>query len=218
MTQHHYIFGYGSLICKHSRALTTKQSRAATPVLVKGLERVWSVRAPTFCAMGVQFRPDAECVGVLVPVKSSDDLARLDERELGYERVAVDNDNVTRVPFLEEEHYAEDEHDIVFENKSQIHVWVYVPEDAYSAPPSQESPLVQSYVDTIMRGCLQYNEQFVVSFLQKTAGWHTPHYVDDRSRPIYPRGDQDWSLQHASRLDDLLQTHVEDTFQNRRRI
>ena len=223
MSPRDYIFGYGSLICQHSRSLTATQEfsggavvAAATPVLVRGLERVWSVRAPAFCAMGVQFRPHAECVGVLVPVHSSDELARLDERELGYQRVLLDRNNVVRVPFLDEdEHY-----NAVFSgggcSDGVINIWCYVQEEEWSSPPTAESPLVQSYIDTILRGCLDYNEEFAVSFIQKTAGWKTPHFVDDRHRPIYPRGDPEWSRQHASRLDDLLQKHLKDWFHCRK--
>ena len=235
MSPRDYIFGYGSLICQHSRSLTATQSRGgeavvvvATPVLVRGLERVWSVRAPAFCAMGVQFRPHAECVGVLVPVPvhSSEELARLDERELGYQRVLLDRNNVVRVPFLlddqddNDHYYSCEKHNAVFSSGScsdgVINIWCYVQEEEWNSPPTAESPLVQSYIDTILRGCLDYNEEFAVSFIQKTAGWKTPHYVDDRHRPIYPRGDPEWSRQHASRLDDLLHKHLKDWFHCRK--
>ena len=53
----HYIFGYGSLICTHSRALTAPQNadKVATPVTVRGVERVWSKRIPgMMTAMGIR--------------------------------------------------------------------------------------------------------------------------------------------------------------------
>ena len=231
-TTSHYIFGYGSLICKHSRSLTTtapstigttttrSTNDLATPVLVRGLERVWSVRAPTFCAMGVRMQPHAECLGVLLPVESREDLERLDERELGYQRMAIDRKNVVRVPFLDEK--TEQQNNIFVGNHSDeredsdICIWCYVPEEEWSSPPTAESPLVQSYIDTILRGCLDYNEEFAVSFIRKTAGWNTPHYVDDRHKPIYPRGDPDWSKKHATRLDALLREHLDEGLHCRR--
>jgi hypothetical protein len=32
------------------------------------------------------------------------------------------------------------------------------------------------------------------------------HWVDDRNHPIYPRGDIDWSLHHAQRVDHFIIT------------
>lgn len=239
----HYIFGYGSLICQHSRSRTTARPVLATPVLVQGLQRVWSVRVPGFCAMGVQLstttttndgnnnnagksshHDSTECLGVLVPIHSADDLARLDERELGYQREPIALENVHPVPFLEDHHYSDPGHAPFLEGKRQqtagkepnIQIWVYVPE--LHELPDADSPIVQSYVDTILRGCLDYSEEFAVSFLETTQGWKQHCYVDDRHRPIYPRGDPEWSNRHAHRLDALLQQYRPEHFQHRKRI
>ena len=102
----HWIFGYGSLICPSSRAVTAPslQGRRSTPVLVRHLERLWSFPIPecgqTF--MGIRRQPQAQAVGVLVPV-SDDELAQFDMRELGYERVSVSHKDVERIPFLVED-------------------------------------------------------------------------------------------------------------------
>jgi len=254
----HYIFGYGSLICRHSRSHTAAPA-VATPVRVHGLQRVWSVRAPGFSAMGVVHQlnnasntnntnttiiddgddnqpkccSSTTCLGVLVPVQSDEDLARLDERELGYQREPIGLEKVHLVEFLEDHHYSDPGHAPILEAKRRqqhqqqslnegvgeepnIKIWVYVPE--LHELPDQASPIVQSYVDTILRGCLDYSEEFAVSFLETTQGWMAQHYVDDRHKPIYPRGDPEWSKQHANRLDALLQQYRPAHFQHRRRI
>jgi hypothetical protein len=68
----HYIFGYGSLLCPISRAITipTLKHRVATPVKVKHLQRMWSfpVVECGMTFMGIKHLPNAECVGVLVPI------------------------------------------------------------------------------------------------------------------------------------------------------
>ena len=80
----HWIFGYGSLICPKSRAVTAPslQGRRATPVVVHHLERIWSLPVPqvgqTF--MGIRRQPHAQAVGVLVPV-SDEELDQFDIRE-----------------------------------------------------------------------------------------------------------------------------------------
>ena len=110
MMVQHYIFGYGSLICSHSRAVTASSDAAqpaAIPVKVSGLERVWSKRSAKLgmTAVGIRFAQDASTVGVLVPVTEAD-LARFDVREQGYSRVALSlDDGATwaRVASVEEE-------------------------------------------------------------------------------------------------------------------
>jgi cation transport regulator ChaC len=85
----HFIFAYGSLICPKSRAITAPSvaAKPATPVLVKNVERTWAKKASmsSMTAMGVQFKDDAECVGVLLPVNDSE-LGAFDMREQGYDR------------------------------------------------------------------------------------------------------------------------------------
>jgi hypothetical protein len=349
----HYIFGYGSLICQHSRSLTagaateastTEASAAATttaattaplpaaaavatPVRVRGLQRVWNVRAPGFSALGVQWTPtttangalthwkataegavtddgganssrkkggigscsapasedywtassssssSSYCWGVLVPVRSAAELANLDARELGYQRQPIPLDDIDYyAPSCPEDeqhssYSTHPHHSFLHKAKAQaaagatasmskgddsggdgegdcgddctrtppiparteeerLQIWVYVPEQ--HQPPQEDCPIVQSYVDTIVRGCLEYGREFAVAFLQTTQGWTTTsmpphlqchsHYVDDRHRPIYPRGDPVWSRQHADRVDALLREHIAESFRHRTRI
>ena len=42
----HFVFGYGSLICPQSRAITapTLEDAIAEPVVINGIERIWSAR------------------------------------------------------------------------------------------------------------------------------------------------------------------------------
>jgi hypothetical protein len=90
-TLNHFVFGYGSLICPESRAITAPEQshKIATPVSVKNVERVWSKRtARGMTAMGVRFVEDAACIGVILPV-SDKELALFDEREQGYDRKAL---------------------------------------------------------------------------------------------------------------------------------
>lgn len=172
-----FVFGYGSLICAHSRALTSPECahRGVTPVLAQGIERVWCKRTlRNMTAMGIQFNCEAETVGVLVPV-SEHDIEAFDRREQGYGRHQLDLADVTTVPFLSENVYADQHHHVFLDaketNSNHVKIWVYVPKD--SQPPTEEHPIVQSYVDTILRGCLSVGgEEFARSFIETTKGWH----------------------------------------------
>ena len=229
-----YIFGYGSLICQHSRAVTVPEhaNTLATPVVVSGLERVFAKRTNRgMTAMGVQFRENAECVGVILPV-SEKDMKEFDKRERGYERLPLNLTNVDEVPFLNKtEHYRDPAHQVFLNAKSgtlkeKLQVWVYIQKDPL--PPTQDHPIVQTYIDTILRGCLSINEEFAKEFIATTKGWsleeipelttesesdddsdtlslqNEPIWVDDRHNPIYVRGDKKHSLENAGRFDSLL--------------
>eukprot|EP00804_Cyclotella_cryptica_P004044 CCRYP_015451-RA/>CCRYP_015451-RA protein AED:0.36 eAED:0.36 QI:0/-1/0/1/-1/1/1/0/334 len=106
-TMKHFIFGYGSLICPQSRAITAPTlTSLAEPVEIRHLERWWSARATRespprdapgcykdriegWTPMGVRFRRGARCNGVLIHV-DEEELNKFDVREAGYERHRID--------------------------------------------------------------------------------------------------------------------------------
>jgi cation transport regulator ChaC len=153
---HHFVFGYGSLICPDSRRITNPSlaSKPPLPVVVHDVERVWSARTESgYTAMGVQFQLGAECTGILLEVNESQ-LRDLDQREANYKRLPIQLENIQQVPFLDEDEYYDDQH-VVFEAKQdekleeRVKVWIYMQKDPISADPSH--PIPQSYVDIIIR-------------------------------------------------------------------
>ena len=186
-SHHHFVLGYGSLICRHSRALTAHSPSAATPVLVHGIERVWSKRSRRLgmTAMGIRYRAGASCVGVILPVEYAD-LALFDRREQGYARRLIPLEDVTLVPFLGDSYYKKDDHKVFLDAKrhnninnapDNIKIWAYFPNTI--APPDANHPIVQTYVDTILRGCLDVGgEEFAKEFIQQTKAWNPTELVD----------------------------------------
>ena len=109
----HFIFGYGSLICPQSRAVTAPSLKdaVAEPVVISHIERTWSARVSKcqldddyddvdcpgdngviirgWTPMGVRFRRGAECNGVLISV-DEEELFQFDVREVGYVRRRID--------------------------------------------------------------------------------------------------------------------------------
>jgi hypothetical protein len=196
-------------------------------------------------AMGVRFKDDAECVGVLLPV-DDDDLKHFDKREKGYDRVPLYLGDVEPVPFLDDKHYDDEGHEVFLnakEMKVDVKIWMYIQHDL--APPSDDAPIAQSYLDTILRGCLSISDDFAEQMIETTKGW-TPaeieddessmeetggscsgdsvnstsssevYWVNDRHNPIYSRCDQDYMLKHGHKIDRLLQRY-RDEFQFRER-
>jgi len=238
-----YIFGYGSLICPHSRVLTapTLAGKKATPVKIHHFQRQWSAPFGGWIAMGIIQQPGASCVGVLLPV-DEEEIAQFDIRELGYDRVQIPNEHVHQVDFLadndnnddskEQEHY--DHEHCYFRQQSNDDnsssedapaptIWVYVQQDPES--PSPDSPIVQSYVDIILRGCLSISQDFAREFLLTTEGWRRAHegggggdvyWVDDRHDPLYPRAVPEYSQKNGPAIDQLLEAHRPLEFSGRR--
>jgi hypothetical protein len=183
----HYIFGYGSLLCPISRAVTVPamKHRVATPVKVQHLQRMWSfpVVECGMTFMGVKHFENAECFGVLVPIVNNDELSLLDAREWGYERVRVAHEHVHAIPHLQ--HYGTyftrikqqhnknrnvDDDASQSQSSSLPNVWVYV--QTAPAPIQVECPIAQSYVDIILRGALSISPDFAKDVILSTRGWH----------------------------------------------
>ncbi|MBC7006006.1 gamma-glutamylcyclotransferase [Photobacterium sp. BZF1] len=177
-----YIFGYGSLI-NHASRLLTGQAKEAQPVTVNGLQRHWgkvdgSYRiSPLVAALG-----DGRCNGVLVRVDEKA-LQQFDHRERGYRRIELDPTQVeTHRPL-----------------GGDIPVWVYTKDD--HEPPCHQQPIMQTYVDTVLAGCLSISGSFAKTFVETTIGWHHP-LENDRHQPKYGNhaGVHDDHLEHIDQL------------------
>ncbi|KAG7355238.1 hypothetical protein IV203_004594 [Nitzschia inconspicua] len=202
----HYVFGYGSLICAQSRAISapTLATRTALPVRIHNVVRTWNKRSPktgaTYLGVQVTATPSKPtfvtsnnnkkegCVGVLIPMDSSsientlEELEALDEREVGYDRKFVPLDWIDRVDDLLDNKNQEDLYKGTFlDNNPAINttnsaVWMYVPQ--VSQPATMEYPIPQSYVDVCLRGCLSISESFMQEFITSTVGWNPQELVD----------------------------------------
>lgn len=162
----HWIFGYGSLICPDSRA-RTGLTGAAMPVIVHGYERHWSVPVDDarVTALGVQPATPKHQVGGVIFALDDAEFARFDAREVEYERTRIDP--LAIQPLFDEARPAGD-------------FWLYRP-PALSSP----HPISQSYLDVVLRGCLEVNNHFAEHFINHTAHWKPR--VADRQHPQYPR-------------------------------
>lgn len=177
-----YIFGYGSLINGHSRLLTG-QTEEAIPAIVTDLQRRWGKVEPSYrIAPLVAEVGEGRCNGVLVKIRHQA-LADFDRREKGYRRIELDPAKVVMND----------------SNLSSGPIWVYVKTNP--EPPCEVQPIMQSYVDTVLAGCLSISDQFAKTFVETTMGWHHP-IENDRHQPKYSRlaGVADEHLKHIDRL------------------
>lgn len=158
-----YFFGYGSLV-----NLATHDFPDPRPARLSGWRRAWrhtDLRPVAFLTA----IPDPGCTidGMIAHVPNEDWTA-LDQREWAYDRVAAT---------------AQVTHDLP--HPAEIAVYA-VPEARHTAP-SEDYPILMSYLDVVVQGYLRsFGDSGVQAFFDTTAGWGSP-ILNDRAEPRYPR-------------------------------
>jgi cation transport regulator ChaC len=197
-----YVIGYGSLMLDESRKRTSPQAGPANPVEVRGYRRGWFAR-PVTVGYGTTFLgvvPDREghFNAVIYQVDPAE-LAATDRREMLYCRSGVDASDVTELQTQAL-------------SVSGGQAWIYVSMPQNIATPSSRYPIVQSYVDIFVSGCLEQEQRFgLKDFSQEclttTTDWSV-NWVNDR---IYPRRPSIYQPK-ARQIDDLLHDKLRQYF------
>jgi hypothetical protein len=199
-----YIVGYGSLMEQASKDRTAPNTGANLPVMVTGYERSWHLRGSGVgfgtTYLGVQAKEGALMVAALYRDFARQDISDTDQREIYYCRDEVDPGALRMLDGS------------AVPQTGQI--WIYVSKPEAVDPPDADYPIVQSYVDILMTGCLQLaervvdqNEDFARQCITTTGGW-SPHWVNDRLLPRRPFIHQP----NAAEIDRLLFENVPAEF------
>jgi hypothetical protein len=193
-----FIFGYGSLINAVSRDATLSHPIHAIPVRVSaafGYVRAWNDRSPSgFTALGLRKSDPGESAmtinGVLYPVEGAE-MTAFDGREHGYVRVEIPHADIEAVSWQ------------AIPVKGRI--WTYVPDIPGKDPGTALSaadarfPLLESYIDVVIEGGLEYGPEFAREIIATTKGWST-FWLNDRVLPRRP-----WVFdRHSAAVDELL--------------
>jgi len=173
-----FVVGYGSLMEEASRRRTSPRAGPAHPVELSGFRRGWFERGASvgFSTTYLGVRPDAQGrMNAVVYAVDVEEVAATDARESSYCR--------TSVPLG---HIAMREGSFSLPGNAQA--WIYATDPRRIAPPDARYPIVESYVDLFLSGCLEQEERFQLEgfareCIASTAGW-SEHWVNDR---IYPR-------------------------------
>jgi hypothetical protein len=193
-----YIIGYGSLMQAESRVRTSPAAGPAHAVEVEGYRRGWFSRAPaagpgsTF--LGVQSEPKRHLNAVIYQVAPAE-VDATDKRESLYCRVSVAASDVRPL-----------ERGWAPERDAQL--WLYQSLPGTIAAADSRNPIVQSYVDVFVSGCLEQEQRaglkgFSQECLATTDGW-SEHWVNDRIYPRRPFVHQPRALQIDSLLSKQL--------------
>ena len=199
-----FIVGYGSIINTESRVSTGgKDIGNAIPVRIcksAGLRRVWNFQKPDVArltALGLEMTrgsklknrkgkivtkrsssKDVFCQGkgstingVLYPVYSN--IRKFDEREEGYFRLRLRKNQLEALSWQNLPSY-------------DCKIYVYcIDKPHQKRRPTFDLPILQTYVDVCIKGCLEYGENFAREFIQTTGGW-SKFWLNDRQIPRRP--------------------------------
>jgi hypothetical protein len=190
-----FIFGYGSLVESQSRARTSPSALYAFPANVAGIQRGWFDQVGGISLsttyLGAVLDPNSNCNGVIFQV-TQQQLDAFDQRETGYDREGINQSNITMLNGSGSAPAGD--------------IWFYANRKKGFASP--ECPIVQSYVDICLNGCLELEATyplakeagFAETFLKTCSDW-SKYWVNDR---IYPRRAFIYAP-NASKIDQLIQ-------------
>ena len=198
-----YIIGYGSLMQEESRKRTTPNANIAYPVKVNGYRRGWFTKgsgvgfSTTFLGV-VQSKEGA--LNAAIYLIDITEITTMDKREFSYCRLAVEPENYSLL-----------KQDIP---RSSGQAWIYVNKPETIATANRSYPIVQSYVDIFLSGCLELEQRFGLKdfarqCLATTSNWST-QWMNDR---IYPRRPFIYQPK-AGRIDQLLKEQLPQYFQH----
>jgi len=238
MVAKNFVVGFGSIINTASRRQSDANAVDAAPCRIKrgwGYVREWNFQAPTaqICALGLRKTGPGEAGstinGVIFPV--SEGLASFDERENGYQRVEVPRH---MIELLSWQTLPADCHVYVYVPYAPSVVQKYGadengmplccgpdPPDGLDEttegaghgllPPSVHYPILQTYIDVCLIGCLEHGEEFTREFIKTSFKW-SPHWLNERELARRP-----WLHQrNYVQIDRLLAELVPDYFGQRK--
>lgn len=196
--QKQYIIGYGSLINQESRHYTFPSEHNAYPIELQGFRRGWIAHgdevgfSTTF--LGITKDPQSTINAIYFSIVD-DVIQSFDERERGYCRVLIPHNHIK--PYEGKL------------NKGQY--WIYVNKNINK--PNKTFPIVQSYVDLFLSGCMEIEEKYGLhGFARKcvntTRDW-SEYWVNDR---IFPRRPYIYQPR-AFEIDHLLLETVGNVFE-----
>lgn len=196
-----YILGYGSLIQGESRRRTTPSAFAAAPVFARGISRGWYFQeetaglSPTY--LGAVDDKKATLNGVIYPVTDVE-YAAIAAREAGYLPTRIDRAALTMLdgsPAVPDGEF-----------------W-YFASKTTATTASAVHPIVQSYVDICVDGCLEIEALyplakkagFAEQFVRTCTDWKLP-WINDRLYPWRPFV----HMPRAAEIDVLLRKVLGD--------
>jgi hypothetical protein len=170
-------FGYGSLVNELTWLPSERRHPKRRPVEVQNWSREWGhcVETPRGrgCVLTAKEQAGSRIQGLVILCDAAD-LAQVDAREAGYDRVELPRQDVlSPVSDLPEKLY------------------IYKSKPAHYQPGGGDYPIWFSYAEAVLHGFMSaFKAEGADAFIRSTSGWSAP-IIDDRNNPRYrrsPRG------------------------------
>ena len=196
-----YLIGYGSLIETESKNRTYSNTGQNIPVMIEGFRRGFFAKgAPigfSTTYLGITENQTAKMNGVIFELLATHSMQAFDKREAYYCRKEVNKNKI---------------HTLTHLSLPQGQYWIYVSTPDSTAKPSDQYPIVQSYVDIFLNGCLEIQDKYNLptyasDCITTTTDW-SDHWVNDR---IYPRRPFIYE-KNAGKIDKLLSEKLPEFF------
>jgi hypothetical protein len=197
----HYIIAYGSLMENQSKANTDSSSGENIPVLIDHYQRGWFAKGKSIglstTYLAVRKNQKSSFNAAVFRLANVDSIKNYDKREKYYCRSALSREFI---------------HPLNGQPLPKAKFWIYELKPEFYAQASEKYPLVESYIDIFLTGCLEIQEkfhlkQFAANCIDTTTAW-SAHWVNDR---IYPR--RPFVFQpYAVKIDQLLAERIPQYF------
>ena len=199
-----YIIGYGSLMEQESKQRTSPLAGPNLPIRVQGFERGWMIHGSVYSMttyLAIITKPNAQMNAVIYSVSEAE-ILKTDTREEGYCRILVAPKQFQLLSGTLQE---------------DAEIWIYVVPLERVNIPTPQFPIVQSYVDIVIKGCMQLEEKynlpgFAEECVTTTSNW-SKYWVNDR---IFPRRPFIYEPQ-TDKIDTLLRKTIQ-VYYNQRTI
>jgi hypothetical protein len=166
-------FGYGSLVNELTWLQSERFHPERHPVEIQNWTREWghcvdTPRGPG-CVLTAVERAGSRIQGILIRCDAAD-LAQIDAREAGYDRVELPRGDVLcSVGDLPEKLY------------------IYTSKSPHYRLGGADYPIWYTYAEAVLHGFLSvFRTEGVDAFIRSTSGWTAP-VIDDRDNPQYCR-------------------------------
>ena len=202
------IVGYGSLMEEASKQRTESNVSINYPIILSGYQRGWFLsgcsRGPSLSTtyLGVIEKNNSQLNAVIYKINDPKKIIEYDKREQGYCRKKINPSQlhylVTNIP----------------DDFRDGDIWIYASKPENIKTATAQCPIVQSYVDIFINGCLELENKFALPHFAEqciatTANWSS-FWVNDR---LYPRRAHIYQP-NAEKIDRLLSTQLPDDYKN----
>ena len=197
-----FIIGYGSLINDQSRERTNPEANDVYPVEVSNFKRVLGhIKNTTFKMSPLFVTPSkgSHLNAVYYPT-SKKAISATDKRELTYCRYKVDTSDIKPLGL---------------KNIEKGVYWIYAISPDQITEPTKDIPIVQSYIDLFIVGCMQVQNRYLVKnyvqeCLDTTANWNNNAWINDRNNARRPMATQPYAFD----VDNILIKYLGDDYRN----